>query len=105
MQFFNLKALLDATLTILTTIEAIAVDVWESIPVGARNLQVACPSWKRVPPTETIKEQKIACHRTVNAVLKFTTIAGLKTMVLPCSRRGVLPDSQQRSEIHGKLPV
>jgi hypothetical protein len=64
MQFFNLKALLDATLTILTTTEAIAVDVWESIPVGARNLQAAFPSWKRVLPTESSEEPQETALKT-----------------------------------------
>jgi hypothetical protein len=70
MQFLNLKALLDATLTILTTTGAIAVDVWESIPVGARNLQAASPSWKRVLPTESSEEpnkiQLIKSRETAN---------------------------------------
>ena len=56
MRFLNLKALIDATLTILPTTGAIAVDVWKSIPVGARHLQADSPTWERVLPTEGSEE-------------------------------------------------
>ena len=72
MWFLNLKARLDATLTLLTATGAIAVDLWDQSRLGVRNLQAATPSWKRVLPTESSKDP---------AYPSFHAVAGINVRV------------------------
>ena len=55
MRFLNLKAVLDPTLTLLTTTGAIVVAAWDQSRSG-QNLQAASLSWQRALPTKSREE-------------------------------------------------